>query len=245
MDKRIIKQLSSMRIEVIDKLEQKKNFWNNIVSAYSTSWEAIGICSNVSSADQLELVSDFKFFAETVGEISAIILLNEQELLAIAEAIIEVIEEKDVEKLFKKQEILQFGDMEAYKASRLCKEAEAIEELKRNAKIALAFARIMCDVTGLNNVAENSYQQYNNLYNKLAKFLYLPLRGYSKEEWISMSLEEFEYIDAQIKVRQETEKMAPFMLANLETIRQQIKKQISLKKLRLLQLNFNKELLTS
>ena len=59
-----------------------------------------------------------------------------------------------------------------------------------------------------------------------------------------MSLEEFEYIDAQIKVRQETEKMAPFMLANLETIRQQIKKQITLKKLRLLQLNLNKELLT-
>ena len=103
-----------------------------------------------------------------------------------------------------------------------------MKDLRNDAKIALDFLRIMCDVTGSNNVESEEYQSYNSCYNRLAKFLYSPLRGYSEEDWPAMSLKELEYVKAQIEVRKETEQMAPFAREHLEVVHGRISERISL-----------------
>ena len=46
-----------------------------------------------------------------------------------------------------------------------------------------------------------------------------------------MSLDELEYVKAQLRIRITTEKMAPFVLVSLETLCQQISQRIATQKL--------------
>lgn len=231
MDNQIIKQLSSMQLEVIDRLEQKENQWNNITSAYFTSWKAIEICSKLSDEDRLQLSSYSYYFAGTIGNIASVILSHEEELCAITNDVIRQIDEQRAYQDYKEQKIVRLGNIEEFKASYMYQEALNLEKLQKEAKTALSFIRIMCDVIGADGVEKLIYQQYNNAYNLIAKFLQLPYRGYSSEEWPSMSLDELEYIKAQLQVRITTEKMAPFVLVSLETLRQQISQRIAEQKL--------------
>ena len=231
MDNQIIKQLSSMQLEVIDKLDQKNDLWNNIISAYSTSWKAIEVYSKLSDEDKLELNSYSYFFSETIGNIASVILSHEEELYAITNDVIRQIDEQRAYQDYKEQKIVRLGNIEEFKASYMYQEALNLEKLQKEAKTALSFIRIMCDVIGADGVEKLIYQQYNSAYNLIAKFLQLPYRGYSSEEWPSMCIDELEYIKAQIQVRITTEKMAPFVLVSLETLRQQISKRIAEQKL--------------
>ncbi len=231
MDNQIIKQLSSMQLEVIDKLDQKNDLWNNIISAYSTSWKAIEICSKLSDEDKLELNSYSYFFSGTIGNIASVILSHEEELCAITNDVIRQIDEQRAYQSYQEQRIIRLGDTEEFKASCMYQGALNLEKLQKEAKTALSFIRIMCDVLGADGVEKLIYQQYNNAYNLIAKFLQLPYRGYSSEEWPAMCIDELEYIKAQIQVRITTEKMDPFVLVSLETLRQQISKRIAEQKL--------------
>ena len=231
MDNQIIKQLSSMQLEVIDKLDQKNDLCNNIISAYSTSWKAIEVYSKLSDEDKLELNSYSYFFSETIGNIASVILSHEEELYAITNDVIRQIDEQRAYQDYKEQKIVRLGNIEEFKASYMYQEALNLEKLQKEAKTALSFIRIMCDVIGADGVEKLIYQQYNNAYNLIAKFLQLPYRGYSSEEWPSMSLDELEYVKAQLRIRTTTEKMAPFVLVSLETLRQQISQRIEEQKL--------------
>ena len=190
--------------------------------------------NHLPSKTQLEQISFATYFAEVIGEVSCAVMGQEEAFLEITKDIINQIDAREAElKATQKSlepEIIKFGDVAGYQASRMYAAMQAMDALKANAELSLDFVRIMCDVTGANKVESEGYQQYNQLYNLLAKFLHKPLRGYDKADFVSMSVDELEYVEAQILVRERTEQMAPFTLTYLEMVRKNITERITFQK---------------
>ena len=234
MNKETIKQLSSMQLEIANLLEQKDGRWDSIVSAYKKAWEAIDFYNRLPQKEQIEQITFAAYFTEVIGEVSSAVMSQEEGLIAIAQDVVDRIDETKA-KVRKasdalRPKVIQLGDYAGFEASQMYAVTVEMETLKFNAGLALEFARIMCDITGANGTESESYQQYNKLYNLLAKFLHKPLRGYAEDDLLSMSVDELEYVEAQIAVRERTEIMAPFYVAYLEMVRQRIAERISMMK---------------
>lgn len=234
MESEIINQLSSMQLEVAQHLEQTENPWKNVVWAYKKSWEAMDFYNHLTKEQQLENITYAAFFVEQIGQIATTVMENEEGFLEITREVLSQIAstkaelktaQKNLEPL-----VAQFGDVAGPEVSRLLNATQNMQSLKNNAQIALDFTRIMCDLTGADNIESEGYHQYSKLYNLLAKFLDCPLRGYDKADLSSMSLDELEYVEAQISIREKTEQLDVFFISYLEMIRKQIREQISLKK---------------
>ena len=234
MSRKIIKQLSSMQAEITAKLKQKENSWKNIVSAYEQAWKADDFYNHLPPDEQLEQISFAMFFAEVIGEISLGVMNKEPEFLSLAQTVINSIDTVETE-LHKAQselkpELAEFGDVAGYKTLRLATAMKAMETLKSNAETSLECVKIMCDITGAVGTESEGYQQYSRIYNLLAKFLHKPFRGYAEEDLPSMSIDELEYVEAQITVREKIERMDAFSIAYLETVRKRIKERIAFQK---------------
>jgi len=223
-----------MQLEILEQLEQKENPWQHIVFAYKKAWEATDFYNRLSQAEQIKTITYAVFFAEKIGEISSVVMQQEEGFIEISQEVIGQIEavksELEAAKKNLAPKVAKFGDVAGPEASRMYAALQARQNLTDNAKIVLDFARIMCDVTGATDIESEGYMQYSRLYNMLAKFLDCPLRGYDKADLLSMSVDELEYIDAQIAVREKTEKLSMFYLTYLEMIRKQISERVSMMK---------------
>lgn len=242
MNKKTIKQLSSMQAEIMAKLKQKENVWKNIVSAYEQAWKADDFYNHLPPDEQLEQISFAMYFAEVIGEISLGVMNKEAEFLSLAQDVITQVDavEAEIRKAQSdlKPELVKFGDVAGYKVLRLATAMEKMETLKSNAETSLECVKIMCDITGAGGTESEGYQQYSRIYNLLAKFLHKPLRGYAEEDLPSMSIDELEYVEAQISVRERTERMDAFSLTYLETVRKRITERIAFRKALLANDNF-------
>ena len=182
----------------------------------------------------MDQISFAMLFAEVIGQISTVVISNEVRFLEITRNVIMQFDAVEAEFRNAQKdlapEIIKLGDVAGYKASRMYEAVKAKEALRNNAEISLDFVRVMCDVAGANGIESEGYQQYNRLYNQLANFLQHPLRGYEDEDFPSMSLDELEYVDAQIKVRERSEFMSPFTITYLEMVRKRITEQIAFRK---------------
>ena len=239
MNKEIIRQFTRMQADIIvalDKIGNQEKTWDNTIFIYDKSWEAKNLFMSLSSEERNDVRGYMGFFDSIIDSVREVFITREAHLLSYADQTIDTIkqheEQREAVQKKLKQQIISLGEGFIDTSLTFISMQQFHEDLKDAAEIALSFVRIMCDIYADEGIDNDNYFSYQHKYNILAKFVGKQNRGYSEEDFRSMGIEELELIDAQIELREKTERMAPFYISYLETfVRKSIKERIAALKL--------------